>query len=307
MSYADSISFTYTSPGSAHKPENALLAYIGPNEGTQRPFTSKFLAGEYWIGVKWQASTAGVCDPDLTFKGTVLIFEDKFETVEMYAHTIVFVSHIRNKTGLIKYPHKLEKCDIVGFTAMTMCYATDGKNEFHINSTQLESSPLQVVIPLPAPVNGSHGVVNCTLDKDLYRNCTILLQVSPYDCGCGGNVQAYELNTTCTPMRTQPDEEGATLNCTTSDFTPSATYRASCVWNAPNSPTSDLVSLWSDPTILTVNASHLAPGKDVPRPPFPLVVIICSAVFVGIGLVITVAVLVKRATSRRSAGYTAIQ
>ncbi len=221
------------------------------------------------------------------------------------------VYNCRNQTGIIKYPLPLKKCHPITFTAMTMCYATDGKTVFRPNSTQAESPALQVVLPLPSPPSGHNGSVVCELvgEEELYRNCTLLLSIPPYDCGCdGGYVDTYELNTTCAPLQTHATSTDVSLNCTAPDFTPSVLYRASCKWNTPNSPTSNLYSDWSYVSPVVVLESNLTKGRHVPRPPFPLWVIILSAVFLAFGLYVTLVVVLKRwIQGKRAGGYTTIQ
>lgn len=213
----------------------------------------------------------------------------------------------RKETGLIKYPLELQKCDVITFTAKTMCYATDGKVEFHRNSSQLVSSPLQVVIPLLPPTTGTNATTVCSLSDKRERNCTILLTVQPYNCDCDGYVDTYNLNTTCSPLLTNYNKTGVHLNCTTANFTSAIKYSVSCRWDAPNSPPSDLVSQWSPAFQLVVGVADLVDGADVPRPPFPLAVIIVSGIFAGLGIALSVVVVVRRQFSKKNTGYTTIQ
>lgn len=83
----ETISFIYTSPGDAHRPENALLTYIAPSDDCMFQFNldpNTYPAEDYWIGVNWQAGAEGACDPDMQFQGTVLQFKDGIEKVVMY-------------------------------------------------------------------------------------------------------------------------------------------------------------------------------------------------------------------------------
>jgi len=282
------ISLNYTSPGAAYRPENALLSIPETNNN-------------YWVAVYWEGNKMGNCDPDLTFAGTKLIFDDK-ELLEM------------NGTGTIVYPEAYKKCDIVAFRSLNTCSATINQDGKKVKITQtspaVQSSPLLLVLPLSAPLNGTNATISCELDKQLDRNCTILLTIPPYDCGCGGQVSSYEFNTTCSPIHVQnevydgefdennnnPEDNGKlTLNCTASNFTEGVRYRAMCKWpgNA-NAPQGKYHSDWSIPHALEVRVANLTRGKLVPRAPFPLAVIIVSAIFLGIGLVVVVWVMIKR-------------
>eukprot|EP01127_Copromyxa_protea_P001803 TRINITY_DN11716_c0_g1_i1.p1 TRINITY_DN11716_c0_g1~~TRINITY_DN11716_c0_g1_i1.p1 ORF type:complete len:535 (-),score=99.85 TRINITY_DN11716_c0_g1_i1:22-1626(-) len=281
----DYLTLTYVQPGKAYSPENTLLAY----------YEEKGTSGDYWINVNWQESQSGACDPDMVFKGTVLNF---FPADQEFVYM--------NKTASIKYPLSLKKKETIIFTAMVMCYATDGETEFHTNSSLSQSPQLLVVIPLlppQKPLNETEICATATANKTV---CTILFTVPKYECSCDGEVDYYELNTTCLNFERTDNATFTTLNCTTDSFVPAVSYRAACNWSIPNAPSSDLSSVWSTEGNLTVLLANIT-SVTVPRTPMPLWVIILCAVFLGIGVTIMVAVLIYRATRNRNHRYELIQ